>query len=69
MNLTIARTLKPGTRVLTKEGFGLIETIDFDRTHLITGGTPLKTAAALKLTLHGGKVYWVHPGDEIYSDQ
>jgi hypothetical protein len=68
MRLTPARSLKPGTRVATASGFGVIESIEFDPERMITGGPLVKSARALKLVLRGGAVRYLHPGDEVLSD-
>jgi hypothetical protein len=69
MNLIPARELELGARVRTKDGFGVVETVEYDRARMITGGDLVKASHALKITLKGGAKYHVHPDSEIFSDQ
>jgi hypothetical protein len=69
MKLVAARHLRPGSRVRTGDGFGVIETVEYDPDHLIIGGPDKKLAAAMKVTVRGGAVYHVHPGSTIFTDQ
>jgi hypothetical protein len=55
--------------VRTKDGFGVVEAIEYDPTNMITGGEFVKASHALKLRLRGGAEYHVHPESEILSDQ
>lgn len=65
MKPILARELKPGTRIRTEQGFGMVESVELDKTKYVTGGRRKNSAVALKITLHGGAVFFVHPGDEL----
>lgn len=67
-SLIAARELKKGDVVrFGDRGACPIEDIGFDQSKMVTGGEMVTSAMAMRLTLINGKMFFVHPGSEIYA--